>query len=1035
MARKAFHNSLHGVANEKLEARWQRADAEVKKNLPQGAKLMQTLRGHVKWIGRIAWSPDGRLLASPSEDKTIRLWDTATGECLQVLKGTHSFASVAFETNAGNLISGDSGGNIKFWKTDSGELLESFKSQNSDIWDVSFGPVVNCIATGGSSRRSNDLIELWDATSGKFLKKFDKHQNTVCSVAFSFTGKELVSCDQDRRIILWDLESGDLRRFKGHKGMVLSVAFSPSGHQIASGSEDTTIKLWDVKSGVSYLTLEGHSGDVKCVAFSPDGRYLASKGKDSIRIWSVDTGQCIGTILDPAAKCLISSLAFHPDQPLLAAVGSDPGALMDEKDQIIHIYQLDFGLLLSQAATKSVSYSSAKVVLVGDSNVGKSYLAHRIATGMSPEEGTIKSTHGIKFWPLEPERLSLLAKAPVGQRRDVVLWDMGGQDEYRLVHQLFLHDTTLALVLFDPTRGASALKDVETWNKSLENQLQGRAAVKLLVGAKLDEPSDTIDHHGVRRLITTCGFAGYYETSAITGRGIVALCDAMAKTIDWCGLGRTSRPELFQAIRDEIEIRRSNGVVVVLFDDLDQELLGDDESEAFTLLTHAISMASDAKAGTETVNAVCSQLAQQGIIARAKTSSGKDAIILRIEEVERYAGSLIIAARKNPRGVPALELRAIAREKFILPGIAETERLRREQEKHVIECTVQLLLEHGICFQHEGLLIFPSLFVPVGEESDSKFLHSVSLYYDFAGAIDNIYASLVAWLVLAKEFGKVRLWADRAEFEVKEGGLCGLRKVGRAGGFAHVDVYFEAETPQRKRRDFISFVEDHLTRNGVEIHEHVAIKCLCNHEFTEETLRLRIARGDKDVGCPVCENRHSLTEGAAESRRHDPKISRHTWALRTRIEKSREKISKRVVKALGGTSDLQPAMGPLRVLHLSDLHFTVATPVGARLQWLLDDIKQDSGLSFKKLDYLVISGDFTDKGSLDGFEKAYDFVAGLIREFNLSAERCIFVPGNHDLRDLRESYDWRENAKGLKEGEWVRKEDIIFGEKSRKISS
>ena len=105
--------------------------------------------------------------------------------------------------------------------------------------------------------------------------------------------------------------------------------------------------------------------------------------------------------------------------------------------------------------------------------------------------------------------------------------------------------------------------------------------------------------------------------------------------------------------------------------------------------------------------------------------------------------------------------------------------------------------------------------------------HSVSLYYDFSGAIDNIYASLVAWLVLARDFGKVRLAGDRAEFEVKDSGLCGLRKVSRAGGFAHVDVYFEDSTPEVLRKLFIGFVEDHLRQYGVEIREHIAVTCAC----------------------------------------------------------------------------------------------------------------------------------------------------------------------------------------------------------------
>ena len=664
-------------------------------------------------------------------------------------------------------------------------------------------------------------------------------------------------------------------------------------------------------------------------------------------------------------------------------------------------------------------------------------LAHRIATGLPPEDGTIKSTHGMNFWPLEPEKPSPVVRKHAkrreprasyseklfgkekaisnDQRRDIVLWDMGGQEEYRLIHQLFLHDATVALVLLDPTRGATAFKEVEGWNKSLERQLAGRAAVKLLVGAKVDKPSRMIDRQALERLRKECGFTEYCETSAIAGRGVAELCEAVGRAIDWDALGKTSRPELFQRIRDEIEARRRRGEVVLSHSEL-----------------HKAVGYKDPRGRRSAVSAVAEQLATQGVIASCRMASGRPVLVLQVQEIERYAGSLILAARSNPRGVPALELRGIGETKFTFPGIAKKERLPREQEKAVVECTVQLMLEHGICFQHEGLLIFPSLFAPASETADVKLPHAVSLYYDFAGAIDNIYASLVAWLVLAKKFGKLRLWSDRAEFEVKDGGLCGLRKVGRPGGFAHVDVYFEPETAKQKRKRFISFVEDHLVRNGVEIREHVAIKCACGHEFSEETLRQRIARGDRDVVCPVCETRHGLTEGAAESRERDAQVAQHTWALRTQIEKVREKVTEQVVQVLAKADDTKRAAGPIRLLHLSDLHFTQGTPVPARLQWLLDDLKQDSGLGFKELDYLVISGDFTDKGCVEGFEKAYEFVSGLTCTFGLSAERCIFVPGNHDVRDLREAYEWCDKPDGLKDDEWVKKDDIILKRNAEK---
>ncbi len=1010
---------------------WQQADETLRKILPPGVELEHTLRGHLGVIEHISWSPDGQLLASSSADDKFCRWDITTGTYLpQLEKLTGYAAALAYDSAWRTLASAHWDGIINLQCLPSGQFLRTLEGHMAGARVVVFDGTGRTLASGGSEYR----VKVWDATTGRIRHTMKGHSNAVNGLAYCLNDRVLASGGVDNTVRLWDTESGrPLRILEGHHGKVNSIAYEPACRVLATSSKDTTVKLWEPESGKLIRTLEGSTGAVTGLTFSYDGRYLASAGPGGILIWETDLGKRVAHIPENIGSRRSPPLAFHPLLPLLAVVGSDPGARESESDRLIHIYALDLAILSRHAAAPTVSYTSAKVVLVGESNVGKSYLAHRIATGSAPQEGKIKSTHGMKFWPLEAETpTSAMTAAPEKQehftpfaeklfgqeagidkhqRRDIVLWDMGGQEEYRLIHQIFLHDTTVALVLLDPTRGATAFKEVEFWNKALDRQFRGRTALKLLVGAKIDQPSEMIDHRGLERLRKVCDFADYCETSAITGRGIGELCELIAVAIDWDALGKTSRPELFQRIRDEIETRRKQGEVVLSIRDL----------------LHSLATSGDTDQAEAAVKAVTEQLAVQGLVALSKVSTGEPVMVLQVQEIERYAGSLILAARNNPRGVPALELRAIAQERFHFPEIAENERLPQEQERPVVECTVELMLEHGICFQHEGLLIFPTLFDPAPDTADGKLPHAVSLYYDFAGAIDNIYASLIAWLVLAKEFGKVRLWADRAEFEMKDAGLCGLLKKGRPGGFAHVDVYFEPQTPERQRQEFISFVEDHLSRSGLEIREHVTIKCPCGHEFAEETLRQRIARGDTDVGCPGCDTRHSLlTEGAAASRERAPEIAQHTWVLRTEIEKLREKMTKQAVEVLADAELAPLEPGPIRLLHLSDLHFTKDTPVSARLQWLLDDLKQDSGLGLKELDYLVITGDFTDKACIERFEKAYEFVSGLTQAFNLSAERCILVPGNHDVAEPDDAYRRRKDSTGLKAGEWFQEGRLVM---------
>src|SRR5579862_369913 len=984
---------------------------DASEKLPLGVKLLGTFEEHRARVMSVAFNPLGEMLAS-SSDKTVKLWGLQSGKLLRTLKGHRArVTSVAFNPQGEMLASGSEDMTVKLWDVQSGKPLRTLEGYRDLVTRVVFDPRGDTLAIGCVGGDLN----IRDIHSGKSLKRIKSSLwsfNHPNSLVFDPSGGEITFGTQREGIEVWrfterlptprwEKRRTENRRGGPHTG---SVAFNPNGQLLASGLGRGTVNVWDAASGKLFRTLE-HGGDINVVAFSSDGRLLAS-GNDHgvIRLWNCESWETVATISGRL-------FGFHPTLPLLAVT---PGS---KQAPFIQLLELDSEVLLRQRIGATITYTSAKVVSVGASNVGKSYLAHRIATGGPPEQGAIQSTHGMKFWPLElpkfdpsgkasvkkrdlasafSEKLfGLAADADKNQRRDIVLWDMGGQEEYRLIHQLFLHDTTVALVLLDPKRGTTAFKEVEAWNKSLEKQLSGREAVKLLVGAKVDQPSEMIDRKALKRLRKECGFVDYCETSAIKGRGVAELCEAVGKAIDWDSLGKTSRPELFQRIRDEIEARRKRGKVVL------------SESEL-----HKIVGYKDPRGRKTAVHAVTEQLATQGVIARSRMASGKPVLVLQVQEIERYAGSLILAARKNPRDVPALELRAVGQARFPLPGIVKRDRLPRNQEKTVVECTIQLMLEHGICFEHEGLLIFPSLFPPAPESSDAKLPHAVSLYYDFAGAIDNIYASLVAWLVLAKEFGKVRLWANRAEFELKDRGLCGLLKQGRPGGFAHVDVYFEKQTPERKQKEFISFVEDHLARNGVEIREHVAIKCLCGHEFAEETLRQRIARGDKDVGCPSCDARHNLTEGASATREQDANIAQHTWALRTKIEKRREKLTKSVVQVLAKAENDKPATGPIRLLHLSDLHFKKDTPVAARLQSLIADIRLGECLGFEELDYVVISGDFTDRGCAEGFEKAYEFASGLAAEFGISAQRFIMVPGNHDVKDLPEAFEKRTSADG-----------------------
>ena len=404
------------------------------------------------------------MLASPSGDRTIRLWDAETGESLRTLTGHRGYIfAVAFDPAGYILASSSNDESVMLWRAASGELIRLLEGHAGWVSGVAFDPTGQMLAGAGEGNN----VKVWNLATEKLRRSKQNHTSRVSSAAFDPTGRTLASASDDGSVKHWDADSGQLiRSLDAHTSSVLNVAFDPTGSTLATASADHSVKHWDATSGQLLRSLEGHTGTVTCVAFSSDGRLIASKGgsgDNTIRLWRSDTGSCVATIPEPAGGRWLSGLAFHPLRRLLATVGSDPGTPMAAADRLIHIWELDFDVLLAQTGTPPVSYTSAKIVLVGDSGVGKTGLGWRLAHGEFKEHA---STHGQQFWVLD----RLNASRRDGARCEAVLWDLAGQPDYRLIHALFLDDADLALVLFDPTDSRDPLHGVEFWLKQLKHR-------------------------------------------------------------------------------------------------------------------------------------------------------------------------------------------------------------------------------------------------------------------------------------------------------------------------------------------------------------------------------------------------------------------------------------------------------------------------------------------------------------------------------------------------------------------------------------
>jgi WD40 repeat protein len=252
---------------------------------------LRTLSGHGQTVSAVAFSPDGTTLASGSQDNTIKLWDVPTGkQRITLALGTgNSVEAVAFSPDGKTLASAAST-TIMLWDVRTGEKRRTIRSQGG-VSSVAFSPNGKTLASGWY----NGAIRYWDVETGRerLLAAPGKRVN---SIAYSPDGKMLASGHNDGTIWLWAAETKTRKHeFKGHSGEserpgVLSLAFSPNGKILASGSADQTVKLWDIGSRTNRGTLKGQTETVDCIAFSPDGKTLASAGEAKVRLWDVYTG-------------------------------------------------------------------------------------------------------------------------------------------------------------------------------------------------------------------------------------------------------------------------------------------------------------------------------------------------------------------------------------------------------------------------------------------------------------------------------------------------------------------------------------------------------------------------------------------------------------------------------------------------------------------------------------------------------------------------------------------------------------------------
>jgi WD40 repeat protein len=388
-------------------------------NLRSHPQLRQILSGHTDGVKSVAFSPDGKTLASGSADSSIILWDMATNQPIgKALTGhTGIIFSVAFSPDGRILASGSKDGTIILWDMNTHQPIgQPLTGHSSGINSVTFSPDGKLLASGSD----DDTIILWDVGTHQPLDQpLTGHSGAVNSVAFSPDGRMLASTSTDQTIILWDVGTRQPldQPLTGHKGTVLCIAFSPDARTLVSGSNDNTIIQWDVSTRELIRQLRTHSNQINSIAFSPDGKTFVSASDDtSLNLWDSETGRLIHQPLTGHSS-RVKSVTFSPDGKTLAS-GSD--------DNTVILWDVEARQLIAQplpgssTRVNSVAFSPDGNTLAS-ANQDNTIILWDVTTRQPLGQPLVGHTSLVKSVAFSPDGKTL---ASGSYDHTVILWDM-----------------------------------------------------------------------------------------------------------------------------------------------------------------------------------------------------------------------------------------------------------------------------------------------------------------------------------------------------------------------------------------------------------------------------------------------------------------------------------------------------------------------------------------------------------------------------------------------------------------------------------
>lgn len=787
---------------------------------------MRVFAGHTSAVNDVAMPDDGRFVLTCGSDGTVRRWDmdAATEGGSAIVCSGKEFRCLAVTRDGKMAAAGDGKGGVQIFDPASAQMMRHWKAHKEEVDGVAFAAEGRELLTAAA-----EGVKRWDTHTAEEMEQLKSGTGLLLGlsgIAASADGSCVAVADL-RGVEVWWTKRGQRRIHGPHYFPMSRPVLGNKGRMAFVGNMDGTVLQFDLEAGREVAVFEGHRGAVTGVAATEDGRFCASGGDDgTVRLWAVASGQCLAVLRGHEGR--VTGVALSADGRRIASIGHD---------RTLRVWDMPETLLQGTAGLQRLGYVNAKVVLLGDSGVGKTGLALRLWHNEWKETA---SSHGMEVRRLV---LSSLPAEP-GVTREVWLWDLAGQPHYRLTHQLFMAQTSLALLVFDP-QDDRVFETVAYWQSALRKVAEQRAVPGILVAARCDRPGLRVMREEVSEWARARGLEGPVLTAARLPEdtGTAELRALIERLLPWQYLPVRHTQANFPELKDAVlEVRgeraAAKGGVVVTPAQLEARVREARPALSFT---------------AEDLRAVTGLLAGEGVLHELPYG---DLVVLQPSWVNCYAATLLRMAGEGPAGLGVVPLAQVQPGRLPADG---TDRLAEEDERQLLPALEALFLERELAWRQDTddgvMLVFPSHVRRPREEAPPR---GYTVRYRFKGPLEQIYSTLVVRLYYSKLFNsrRMKLYRQTADFRTTTGKLAALtmREEGENG---ELEIHFAKDLDVDVQGAFQRFVHDHLEAKAApgsleRLRNYFCPKC-GEEAGDRRAIDRALARGHKKMACAYCD--------------------------------------------------------------------------------------------------------------------------------------------------------------------------------------